>query len=205
MIKSEKYFLLPFMVIWIGALIFWLIEGKIETHLILNSCHTAWLDLFFKHFTEIGGWIPFIAAGILLLFKWRISVVILLGQLVATLITTPLKRIIQAPRPSVILSDLGIDFPIVEGVDLHSTLSFPSGHTSAAFAFCFAIALFCPKWWQKLLCLLLAFLGGYSRIYLSQHFLEDVLAGALIGVVSILLLIPLATKIKNYGYKKEKY
>lgn len=205
MIKSEKYFLLPFMVIWIGALIFWLIEGKIETHLILNNYHTAWLDLFFKHFTEIGGWIPFIAAGILLLFKWRISVVILLGQLVATLITTPLKRIIQAPRPSVVLSELGIDFPIVEGVDLHSTLSFPSGHTSAAFAFCFAIALFCPKWWQKLLCLLLAILGGYSRIYLSQHFLEDVLAGALIGVVSILLLIPLATKIKNYGYKKEKY
>ena len=193
------------MVIWIGALIFWLIEGKIETHLILNSCHTAWLDLFFKHFTEIGGWIPFIVAGILLLFKWQISVVILLGQLVATLITTPLKRIIRAPRPSVILSDLGIDFPIVEGVDLHSTLSFPSGHTSAAFAFCFAIALFCPKWWQKLLCLLLAFLGGYSRIYLSQHFLEDVLAGALIGVVSILLLIPLVTKIKNYGNKKEKY
>ena len=204
-IKREKYILILFAMVFIIAMGFLLIHGKIESHMILNAYHTPLLDTFFKHFTEIGGWIPFIVAGILLLFKWRISVVILLGQLVATLITTPIKRIIRAPRPSVVLSNLGIDFPIVEGVDLHSTLSFPSGHTSAAFAFCFAISLFCPKWWQKLLCLLLAFLGGYSRIYLSQHFLEDVLVGALIGVVSILLLIPLVTKIKNYGYKKEKY
>ena len=204
-IKREKYILILFAMVFIIAMGFLLIHGKIESHMILNAYHTPLLDTFFKYSTEIGGWIPFIVAGILLLFKWRISVVILLGQLVATLITTPLKRIIRAPRPSVVLSDLGIDFPIVEGVDLHSTLSFPSGHTSAAFAFCLAIALFCPKWWQKLLCLLLAILGGYSRIYLSQHFLEDVLAGALIGVVSILLLIPLVTKIKNYGNKKEKY
>ena len=202
MLKSEKYFLISYALLLVVGLVVWAITDKVGMHLVLNGFHTSVLDTFFKYFTQIGGWVPCAVAGMFLLFKkWRISVVILAGQLVATLITTPIKRIIRAPRPSVILSDLGIDFPIVEGVDLHTTLSFPSGHTSAVFSFCFALALFCTKWWQKMLCLLLATLGGYSRIYLSQHFLEDVLAGSVIGVASILVLIPMINKLKNIGLK----
>jgi membrane-associated phospholipid phosphatase len=200
MIKSEKYFLLTFVAIWITTLLFLLTAGKIESHLLLNTYHTKWLDTFFRYFTQIGGWVPCAVAGILLLFrKWRVATIILVGQLVATLITSAIKRIFRAPRPSIVLSELGIDFPIIEGVDLHSTLSFPSGHTSAVFSFCFALAIFCPKWWQKILCLLIAILGGYSRIYLSQHFIEDVLAGSVIGIISVLILIPLVNKLKEYN------
>ena len=192
--------MLTFVAIWIMALLFLLSVGKIESHLLLNSYHTKWLDTFFRYFTQIGGWVPCAVAGILLLFrKWRVATIILVGQLVATLITSPIKRIFRAPRPSIVLSELGIDFPTIEGVDLHSTLSFPSGHTSAVFSFCFALAIFCPKWWQKILCLLIAILGGYSRIYLSQHFIEDVLAGSVIGIISVLILIPLVNKLKEYN------
>ena len=183
-IKQEKYILILFAMVFIIAMGFLLIHGKIESHMILNAYHTPLLDSFFKYFTHIGGWIPFIVAGIILSFQWRFTVVLLLAQLIATLITTPLKRIIRAPRPSVVLSELGIEFPIVEGVDLHTTLSFPSGHTSAAFAFCIVLAIFCPKIWQKTFFFILAIMGGYSRIYLSQHFMEDVLAGAVIGLFS---------------------
>ena len=183
-IKREKYILILFAMVFIIAIGFLLVYGKIESHMMFNAYHTPWLDTFFKYFTHIGGWIPFIVAGILLFIRWRITAVILLAQLFATLITTPLKHIICAPRPSVVLSRLGINYPIVEGVDLHTTLSFPSGHTSAAFAFCVVLALFCPKIWQKTLFLTLAVMGGYSRIYLSQHFIEDVLAGSVIGLCS---------------------
>lgn len=197
MFKSEKYFLIPFAIVWTLGLVLWIITDKIGFHLLLNAFHTPIFDTFFKYFTYVGAWVPCAVAVILLAFKkWRIATIILVGQLVATLITTPLKHIIRASRPSVILSELGINFPIVEGVDLHSTLSLPSGHTSAAFAFCFAVALFCLRGWQKLLCLFVAVLCGYSRIYLSQHFLEDVLAGSMIGVVSIFVLIPLTKKLK---------
>ena len=197
MLKSEKYFLIPFVAVWTFGLVLWAITDKIGFHLVLNAFHTPILDTFFKYFTYVGAWVPCAVAVVLLIFrKWKIASIILVGQLVATLITTPLKHIIRAKRPSAILSDLGINFPIVEGVDLHSTLSFPSGHTSEAFAFCFAVALFCPRWWQKLLCLFVAVLCGYSRIYLSQHFLEDVLAGSMVGVVSILVLIPLSKKLR---------
>jgi len=195
---QNKSFLIPFATIWIIGLVMWIITDKVDFHLTLNSFHTPALDYFFKHFTQIGGWIPCAVAGVLLLFKkWRVAVIILAGQLTATLITTPIKHIFKAPRPSIVLSELGINFPIVEGVDLHSTLSFPSGHTSAVFAFCFAMTVFCTKWWQKFLCFTIAILGGYSRIYLSQHFLEDVLVGSLIGIASILALMPLVTKLKK--------
>ncbi len=199
---QNKSFLIPFAIIWIVGLVLWFITDKVGMHLILNGFHTPTLDIFFKYFTQVGGWVPCAVGGILLLLKkWRIAAIILAGQLVATLITTPLKHIFRATRPSVILSELGINFPVVEGVDLHSTLSFPSGHTSAAFAFCFAIALFCPKWWQKILCLLTALFCGYSRIYLSQHFLEDVLVGSVIGIVSILIFIPIMNKlVKKYDF-----
>ena len=184
-IKREKYILILFAMVFIIAIGFLLVYGKIESHMMFNAYHTPWLDAFFKYFTQIGGWVPCAVAGVLLVFKkWRVAVVILAAQLIATLITSPIKRIIRAPRPSVVLSDLGIQFPTIDGVDLHSTLSFPSGHTSAAFAFCVVLALFCPKIWQKTLFLTLAVIGGYSRIYLSQHFIEDVLAGSVIGLCS---------------------
>jgi len=44
----------------------------------------------------------------------------------------------------------------------------------------------------QLLILMAAILGGFSRIYLAQHFLPDVLAGALLGSGSGILAFYLA-------------
>jgi len=57
--------------------------------------------------------------------------------------------------------------------------SFPSGHTTTAFAAAVLLALWYPRWagaW-----LTLALLVGLSRIMLGSHFPSDVLAGALLG------------------------
>ena len=42
----------------------------------------------------------------------------------------------------------------------------------------------------QVLFFILALLGGYSRIYLSQHFATDVFAGGIIGVISVAILYP---------------
>jgi membrane-associated phospholipid phosphatase len=44
---------------------------------------------------------------------------------------------------------------------------------------------------RQLLLLTLAFAVGYTRVYLSQHFFEDVLAGSFLGVFSVALTIGL--------------
>ena len=45
---------------------------------------------------------------------------------------------------------------------------------------------------------MLAALGGYSRVYLSQHFLSDVCVGSIIGFVSPCLFFSWH-KIRNVG------
>ncbi|MCQ2342643.1 MAG: phosphatase PAP2 family protein [Paludibacteraceae bacterium] len=51
-----------------------------------------------------------------------------------------------------------------------------------------------------LFCFLLAVLGAYSRIYLNQHFAEDILGGAVIGVGTTIALLYAVPKIENTAF-----
>jgi membrane-associated phospholipid phosphatase len=62
--------------------------------------------------------------------------------------------------------------------------SFPSGHTSQAFATATTLALQYRKWWVVVPAFAWAGSVGYSRMYLGKHYPSDVLAGALIGAGS---------------------
>lgn len=180
-------FLIPYIVVWIATFVFAMMQSKAETHMIINAYNASWADTFFKHFTQMGGAIPWVLAGLLLFYRYRLSLYIIATQTATALITYILKQIFSVPRPSILLSQLGYDFHTVEGVSLHSTLSFPSGHTASAFALMFAISVLCKRQWQKALCLIIAILVGFSRIYLSQHFVQDVLAGSIVGILAVTL------------------
>jgi membrane-associated phospholipid phosphatase len=69
--------------------------------------------------------------------------------------------------------------------------SFPSGHTTTAFAAATVIAICLPKKFG-IMGYILAVLIGFSRMYLGVHYPSDVLAGIIlggfIGVVSVQLL-----------------
>ncbi len=67
-------------------------------------------------------------------------------------------------------------------------LSFPSGHTTAAFATATSLSLSVKKWEIAVPAYLYAGLVGYSRMRLGVHYPSDVLAGALIGIGSGLLV-----------------
>ena len=72
----------------------------------------------------------------------------------------------------------------IDGYAMHEWNSFPSGHTMSAFGLSSLLALMAgPKSRKRVLVLaLLAIAVGLSRIFLVQHFLVDVLAGALLGM-----------------------
>jgi membrane-associated phospholipid phosphatase len=59
--------------------------------------------------------------------------------------------------------------------------SFPSGHTTQAFAVATVIAAHYPEWWVETLAFGSAGLVGYCRVEQNAHFTSDVVAGALIG------------------------
>ena len=72
---------------------------------------------------------------------------------------------------------------LVGGVDVNSFNSMPSGHTATAFGACCLLALLAKNKRLGLIFFLAAFLVGFSRVYLSQHFLEDVVVGSAFGII----------------------
>ncbi len=66
--------------------------------------------------------------------------------------------------------------------------SFPSGHTSNAFAAATALTLSSKKWYVAVPSYAYACLVGYSRMRLGVHFPSDVLGGMVIGIGASLLV-----------------
>ena len=92
-------------------------------------------------------------------------------------ITLALKYAVHRPRPFV-------TYPFIEKRTSAGSLSFPSGHTSDAFATATSASLAFPKWYVIAPSFLWACSVGYSRMDLGVHYPSDVLAGAIIGAAS---------------------
>ncbi|MEZ4919502.1 MAG: phosphatase PAP2 family protein [Saprospiraceae bacterium] len=147
------------------------------------------LNTFFKLATQLGEPTAFVVAFILLLFvRYRFSALILIGGLIIIPVSYQLKDKIGKDRPVVFFEKTGqLDSVVfVPGVKLYSgRTSFPSGHTTAAFALyslLAGMALIMRKKKTGLFLAGLGFLVALSRIFLVQHFLTDVLAGCVLGL-----------------------
>ena len=137
------YILYVLFLFGLGMLIF--LNDKATLHEILtinwiSKCNeriVLFTDTFFKYITEVGGNIPFIVAGVFLFVKFGYSYFLLLSQLAVTVVVQPMKHILNMPRPKVFFAEKFPDIVLhqVDGVNMHSMLSFPSGHTATVFAF----------------------------------------------------------------------
>lgn len=94
--------------------------------------------------------------------------------LVNAFITTATKRIIKRDRPFV-------TYPEIQNISTAGSYSFPSGHTSEAFATATSLSMAFPKWYVIAPSFLWASAVGYSRMDLGVHYPTDVFTGAIIG------------------------
>jgi len=62
--------------------------------------------------------------------------------------------------------------------------SFPSGHTTVAFALSTVLAERIDTWWARIGFYGLASLTGFARIYNNQHWFSDVVVGAALGLAA---------------------
>lgn len=148
----------------------------IQTHM-----RNAFLDTLMPFITRLGngGVIWIILTIVLLLFpKTRRTGVILAVSLglESLFCNVFLKPLVARIRP----------FEVNTAVQLliapPSDFSFPSGHTGISFAAAAALYFGKNKLWIP--ALILAVIMAFSRLYLYVHYPTDVLAGAVLGIVS---------------------
>jgi membrane-associated phospholipid phosphatase len=188
--RNNFLLLFPYLLFLLAGAFLILANTKSETHLEFNRFHNSFFDIFFSYLTYLGdGFSALIAIVILLVVKWRFALLVAFSNILSATITQTLKHTLfsDVVRPKKFFEGIH-DIYLVPGVDNHLYNSFPSGHSTCAFALYFSIGMIVENKWLKLFCFFLALVVGYSRIYLSQHFFQDVYAGSLIGVVSTIII-----------------
>ncbi len=182
-IRNNIAFLLPYFLFLLVAGTFLLLQSKGSAHLFLNKYHLSSLDYLISIVTHIGDGLFAIAIiGVLFFVKYRYAFFVGLSNILASLTTQTLKHTIFSDqvRPKKYFEGIA-ELNLIPWVENYSFNSFPSGHTTTAFATFFCLSLITENKMLKLFCFFLALTIGLTRVYLSQHFLNDVYAGSIIG------------------------
>lgn len=189
LIRQNLGFFIPYLIFLLltSTLLFAYEQG--ELHLLINKNQSGFFNFFFSFITHLGdGITAIIVVAILLFIRFRSALLLLLSYLLSSGITQLLKHYVfdDALRPAGYFESSG-ELTLVPGVVNHYYNSFPSGHSATVFCVCACLAMISNNNLMKSLYLSLALLIGFSRVYISQHFLGDVVAGSVIGITCALI------------------
>jgi undecaprenyl-diphosphatase len=106
--------------------------------------------------------------------KGALAILLFVGLTVTYYIVSSVKGIVERPRPFTLIPDANL-------FAIEKSFSFPSNHAASAFMAATILSEFFGSWRAGLF--FVAGLIGYSRVYLGVHFLSDVVAGAVIGIL----------------------
>ena len=165
------------------------IVGRNAFFLLLNRDLGNAADFFFKYWTNLGDGVVWVIVAILFYIYRRNQFPLLIAAvLVSTLIAQGIKNIASVPRPSVAITDSSL-IHSVQGIELHTAYSFPSGHTTTVFTIFLIACLLIKNKWVVPVGFACALLAAYSRVYLAQHFPLDLGGGMIAAVITIFVSI----------------
>ncbi|MFZ4524599.1 MAG: phosphatase PAP2 family protein [Chlorobium sp.] len=174
----------------------------IQTALWFHSLGKTWAYKIFEKVTLFGDSLYYLIGGLLLFVVFRgkkiytayLGLFLFSSVAVSGLTTDLIKFIAGRARPKLYFSDqiFGFDFFRWE----HAWTSFPSGHSATAFSVAMLISILSPRW--RTLSLVAGFMVAFSRIFLTQHYVSDVIAGSFLGMISTVFLY-------NHSFKSKLY
>lgn len=199
-IKQTSFFIIVQVLVLTVLTYFVLTYEKSELQLIANTYYSTFFDFVFYILTHsVEFWGCLIIYVLIAFYKsYKYAIIGLLTYASAGLVTQILKRNVfpEFKRPTVNIENLRL-IPEYFNYEQASNFSFPSGHTTVAFAlFIFLTLIVKNKKWGIVFGIM-ACAVAYSRVYLSQHYFIDILAGSLIGTV--------VTLFSFYGFNKIKF
>ena len=200
--EQKAYYLSMFTYFIIGvALLSSMDKGDLVLYFSENRT-SFWNEFFLA--TNRFGEVWTIVIGFLVLFfiKIRYALFVPVVAGVVGLASMMLKKIFAHLRPKLWFEQQDIFLNFVPDVYINSGYtSFPSGHTFAAFALFGYFALVSKSPILKILFSVCAIFGGLARVYLSQHFLEDILFGGFLGMATATLVFLLQKRLNNQSEK----
>ncbi|HQW86727.1 MAG TPA: phosphatase PAP2 family protein [Flavobacteriales bacterium] len=164
---------------------------QVALHAAVNRWHAPWSDAVMSVLTHLADGLVPAAIAVVLLFvgTWRSFFLLGLSTGLSAVVAQVLKRQVfgDHDRPVMFAHDMPL-LHLVDGVTMNHHFSFPSGHATCAFAMCLSFAVMDRGAGRAAAWALVAAVLAFTRVYLSQHFTEDVLAGAALGVATGVLM-----------------
>ncbi|GAB5492589.1 MAG: hypothetical protein Phog2KO_28040 [Phototrophicaceae bacterium] len=160
---------------------------------------TAWMELMVQILDQMGYDLGYVA--LFGLIFWAISkrhgIRLVFALIIIGIVSFALKDIMMRPRPYAV-SDL------VRPVFEADGYGIPSGHTSLAVMIWGYIALWLRKGWVWVLAVAYMLLQGVGRMIAGVHYPQDIVAGFILGVVTLAIYYPSATHWGQF-WKKQSF
>ena len=134
------------------------------------------IRMFFNQITELGS-LTIIAILIVILyfFEKELSIKLFVGVIIITLIAMIIKSLFFKARPKKQKTKT-----LIERIDASS---FPSIHSARITFLTFWITAYSKNIILKIFLVAIGIIVAYSRIYLKKHYLSDVIAGIILGLI----------------------
>lgn len=182
-----KVFLLLFSFLWTMGIVLSFYFTETAPIYVLSHIRIPFMDGFFSAVNLWPEPITIVLIAVFYLIYKPYRFVVLLINLVIILPTTwGLKHYFGKNRP---INDIGIHLTDFIDRDISffaaDQLSFPSGHSTSAAA----LAVFClydryfHSQFYSLAFFSIAVLAAISRLYFGHHYLEDIIAGSILGTI----------------------
>ncbi|MBP6409860.1 MAG: phosphatase PAP2 family protein [Pseudarcicella sp.] len=201
-----------YLILFSFVLIWTITHTKFEQMACVNHavCHLG--NAFFQMSSSLGEPLFFLSIIIAYLFiDYSKSLTLLLSLITSALVVRILKLAFDTSRPKLYFKDVEYLWRFVPNENVNIYNSFPSGHTTTSFLLFTSLALFNNNKKYSLVYLFFAIMTGFSRVYLFQHFPEDILAGSVLGIFFAILFYCFrqktliqnpVTPLKSYLFKK---